>query len=134
MPNTKMKDMKFLVTNELVRLRIPRNIEGFVYLRYAILVCEKDISQVKNLTTGLYPAIAIKFNKLPSAIECNIRRAIDYGWKNSEEELLINLFGYSRSSGKKRPSTSHFISAIVDEIKLKNWTIIIVFSKSAINW
>ena len=108
-----------LVTNHLTRLGIPRNIRGYEYIKYAICICIEDFEQIHYTTKGLYPCVALKFGTTPSCIERSIRHAIETGWSRGEMEFIEEIFGYSVSSARGKPTNSAFIATIADEVRLQ---------------
>ena len=110
------KEIERLVTDELIQLSIPRNLAGFYYLRYAILIVIRDSQQLKNITSGLYPSIAIKYETTSTRVERAIRHAIESGYSKTSTEKLNKFFG---NSLLKKPTNSQFIATVSDEIRLK---------------
>jgi len=108
-----------IVTDELIRLGIPRNILGYEYLKYAIFICIEDQRQIHSVTKGLYPAIARKYDTLPSRVERAIRHAIEVGWSRADLEFIEQVFGYSVSEVRGKPTNSEFIASVSDDIRIK---------------
>lgn len=107
-----------IVANELVRLGIPRNILGYEYLKYAISVCIEDYRQIRNLTKGLYPSIALKYDSTGSRVERAIRHAIKVSLKRADVVAIDEFFGCSTSKDGRNPTNGEFIAAISDHIRL----------------
>ena len=47
-----------------------------------------------------------------------IRHAIEVAWSRGKVELLEEMFGYTISSGKGKPTNSEFIALIADKLRL----------------
>lgn len=79
----------------------------------------EDTGMLSSITKILYPTIAKKFSTTPSRVERAIRHAIEVAWSRGRMETLDNLFGYTISTGKGKPTNSEFIALIADRIRLK---------------
>lgn len=108
------------VTKYLENLGIPKNIAGYKYLRYAILLKYTKGDEMKRFNSQLYPAIACEFHTTSSRVERAIRHAIESSWKNGYLEKDDELFGHLFFLKEKKPSNSEFIESIVDHMKMKH--------------
>ena len=52
-------------------------------------------------------------------MERAIRHAIEVAWSRGKIELLEEMFGYTISAGKGKPTNSEFIALISDKILLE---------------
>ncbi|MDY2726271.1 MAG: sporulation initiation factor Spo0A C-terminal domain-containing protein, partial [Anaerostipes faecalis] len=66
----------------------------------------------------LYPSIAKKYKTTSSSVERAIRHAIEVAWNRGKVELLEEMFGYTISAGKGKPTNSEFIALIADKLRL----------------
>ena len=98
---------------------VPAHIKGYQYLREAIMMSVQDIEMLNSITKILYPTIAKKYQTTPSRVERAIRHAIEVAWSRGKVELLEEMFGYTISSGKGKPTNSEFIALIADKIRLE---------------
>lgn len=71
-----------------------------------------------SVTKILYPTIAKKHATTPSRVERAIRHAIEVAWNRGEMDTINDLFGYTVSTGKGKPTNSEFIALIADKIRL----------------
>jgi len=55
-----------------------------------------------------------------SRVERAIRHAIEVAWSRGKLDTLDELFGYTVSNGKGKPTNSEFIALIADTIRLEN--------------
>ena len=70
------------------------------------------------ITKEIYPQIASKYDTTPSRVERAIRHAIEVSWIRGDLALMEDLFGFSVSCDKAKPTNSEFLSTIADRIKL----------------
>ena len=106
------------VTNIIHDVGVPAHIKGYQYLREAIIMSVNDNEMLNSITKILYPSIAKKFQTTPSRVERAIRHAIEVAWNRGNPDILNDLFGYTISNGKGKPTNSEFIALISDNIRL----------------
>lgn len=106
------------VTQMLHEIGIPAHIKGYQYLRDAIIMSVGDKEMLSSVTKILYPTIAKKHQTMPSRVERAIRHAIEVAWSRGKMDTIHELFGYTVSTGKGKPTNSEFIALIVDKIRL----------------
>ena len=117
---TKSEDqLEALVTNVIHGVGVPAHIKGYQYLREAIMLVVNDIEVINQITKTLYPEIAQKFGTTPSRVERAIRHAIEVAWGRGEVDLMENIFGYTVSAAKGKPTNSEFIAMIADKLRLE---------------
>lgn len=112
-------NLEALVTNIIHGVGVPAHIKGYQYLREAIMMVVNDIEVINQITKSLYPQIAQKFGTTPSRVERAIRHAIEVAWGRGEVELMENIFGYTVSASKGKPTNSEFIAMIADKLRLE---------------
>jgi len=118
--DTKQMLMERKVTDMMLDMGVPVHLNGFRYLRKSILMCMDDMELVSSVTKLLYPEIAKKFRTTDQKVERAIRNAIEVSWERGNEETFEELFGYSLSTGKQRPTNSEYIAGIADVIMLES--------------
>lgn len=106
------------ITKMLHELGIPAHIKGYQYLRDAISLVVWDREMMEAVTKILYPEIAKKNYTSSSRVERAIRHAIEVAWGRGSLEVIDELFGYTISTGKGKPTNSEFIALIADKICL----------------
>lgn len=106
------------VTQMLHEIGIPAHIKGYQYLRDAIVISVEDQEMLTSVTKILYPAIAKKHQTTPSRVERAIRHAIEVAWSRGKMDTINELFGYTVSTGKGKPTNSEFVALIADKIRL----------------
>ncbi len=96
---------------------VPTNLKGYKYLRFAIILTYKGYAGT-SITQELYPMVAQKYNVTPAKVERSIRHAIEVGWNNGmgTDENITKMF----SVFKNKPTNSHFISAVANDMKLND--------------
>ena len=113
------ENLEALVTNIIHEVGVPAHIKGYQYLREAIMMVVNDIYVINQITKSLYPKIAFKFNTTPSRVERAIRHAMEVAWGRGQQEAVENIFGYTISAAKGKPTNSEFIAMIADKLRLE---------------
>ena len=113
------ENLEALVTNVIHEVGVPAHIKGYQYLREAIMMVIKDTEVINQITKQLYPNIAGKYSTTPSRVERAIRHAIEVAWGRGEQETVENIFGYTVSASKGKPTNSEFIAMIADKLRLE---------------
>ena len=106
------------ITKMLHELGIPAHIKGYQYLRDAISMVVREREMMEAVTKFLYPEIAKKNYTSSSRVDRAIRHAIEVAWGRGSLEVIDELFGYTISTGKGKPTNSEFIALIADKICL----------------
>ena len=119
--NTQIRedDLENRVTDMLHEIGIPAHIKGYHYLRDAIIMAVEDMDVLNAITKVLYPTVAKKCQTTSSRVERAIRHAIEVAWSRGKLDTLDELFGYTVSNGKGKPTNSEFIALIADTIQLE---------------
>lgn len=107
------------VTEMIHEVGVPAHIKGYQYLREAIIMSVNNMDMLNSITKILYPGIAKKYQTTPSRVERAIRHAIEVAWSRGKMDTLDELFGYTISNGKGKPTNSEFIALITDKIRLQ---------------
>ena len=118
---------------------VPAHIKGYQYLRdaiilgvnkadilnqvtkqlYAIILGVNKADILNQVTKQLYPEIANKYGTTSSRVERAIRHAIEVAWGRGNQNVVENIFGYTISADKGKPTNSEFIALIADRIRLE---------------
>lgn len=107
------------VTNVIHEIGVSAHIKGYQYLRDAIMMSVNDSEVLNSITKVLYPTIAKKHKTTPSRVERAIRHAIEVAWSRGKMDTIDELFGYTVSYGKGKPTNSEFVALIADKIRLE---------------
>lgn len=113
------RDLETDVTNMIHEIGVPAHIKGYQYLRDAIMMSVEDMEMLNSITKILYPTIAKNHQTTPSRVERAIRHAIEVAWSRGKMDTIDELFGYTVSNGKGKPTNSEFIALIADRIRLE---------------
>ncbi|MDE6025889.1 MAG: sporulation transcription factor Spo0A [Lachnospiraceae bacterium] len=108
------------VTEIIHEIGVPAHIKGYQYLRSSIIMAVKDMDVLNSITKQLYPSIAKEHGTTSSRVERAIRHAIEVAWGRGKTDTINELFGYTMSQGKLKPTNSEFIALIADKIRLDN--------------
>lgn len=114
-----LRNLETDVTNIIHEIGVPAHIKGYQYLRDAIILCVNDMEMLNSITKILYPTIAKRQQTTPSRVERAIRHAIEVAWSRGKMDTIDELFGYTVSTGKGKPTNSEFIALIADKIRLE---------------
>lgn len=113
------KNLESDVTNIIHEIGVPAHIKGYQYLRDAIMMSVNDNEMLNSITKLLYPSIAKRHKTTPSRVERAIRHAIEVAWSRGKMDTIDDLFGYTVSNGKGKPTNSEFVALIADKIRLE---------------
>lgn len=113
------ENLESRVTNMIHEIGIPAHIKGYHYLRDAIMMAVDDMDVLNAITKILYPTVAKKYKTTSSRVERAIRHAIEVAWSRGKLDTLDDLFGYTVSNGKGKPTNSEFIALVSDTIRLE---------------
>ena len=118
--NTKeSQNLEAMVTNIIHEVGVPAHIKGYQYLRDGIMMVVDDIEIINQITKQLYPDLAKKYKTTPSRVERAIRHAIEVAWGRGQIDTVNNIFVYTISSNKGKPTNSEFIAMIADKLRLE---------------
>ena len=111
-------DVTTRITAVLHEIGVPAHIKGYQYLREAIRLTVENGEYINSVTKLLYPAIAKTYKSTPARVERAIRHAIELAWDRGNLDTLQNIFGYTVSNIKGKPTNSEFIAMIADKLSL----------------
>ena len=120
MGTVKEFDLESEITNILHEMGVPAHIKGYLYLRESINMVYNDIELLGSITKVLYPDVAKKYKTTASRVERAIRHAIEVAWNRGNIEAISNIFGYTVSVSKSKPTNSEFIAMIADKLRLEH--------------
>jgi two-component system response regulator (stage 0 sporulation protein A) len=108
------------VTEIIREIGIPAHIKGYQYIREAIIMAINDMNMLNYITKLLYPTIAKKYKTTSSSVERAIRHAIEVAWGRGRLDVIEDMFGYTVSAGKGKPTNSEFIALIADKLRIEH--------------
>lgn len=113
------RNLEMEITEIIHDIGIPAHIKGYQYLRDSIIMSVVDGEVINSITKILYPTIAKRYQTTSSRVERAIRHAIEVAWNRGNTDTLNDMFGYTISNGKGKPTNSEFIALISDKIRLE---------------
>lgn len=111
-------DLDSEITEILHEVGVPAHIKGYLYLREAISMVYNNVDILGGITKVLYPDIAHRFGTTPSRVERAIRHAIEIAWVRGNVDTISDIFSYTISYNKSKPTNSEFIAMIADKLRL----------------
>lgn len=117
--NYELNSIENDVTEIIRDIGIPAHIKGYQYIREGIIMSINDMNMLNYITKLLYPSIAKKYKTTSSSVERAIRHAIEVAWGRGKIEVIEDLFGYTVSAGKGKPTNSEFIALIADKLRIQ---------------
>ena len=114
------ENLEVVVTEIIHQLGVPAHIKGYMYLRTAILETYLNVDFLGQITKVLYPEIARKYETTASRVERAIRHAIEVAWNRGNIDAIDDIFGYTISASKAKPTNSEFIAMISDKLRLEH--------------
>ena len=108
------------ITEILHEVGVPAHIKGYMYLREAILLVIENVDFIGSITKTLYPEIALRFSTTASRVERAIRHAIEIAWVRGNVDAISDIFSYTISYNKSKPTNSEFIAMIADKLRLEH--------------
>lgn len=112
-------DIDLEITRILHEIGVPAHIRGHLYLRESINIVFNDVNVLNGITKVLYPTVATKFKTTASRVERAIRHAIEVAWVRGNIDAITDIFSYTISYHKSKPTNSEFIAMIADKLRLK---------------
>ena len=104
------------VTNVLRTLGVPTKLNGYSYMREAVLILAQDPEQ--TVTKELYPAVAARCGCASTNVERSIRSAIESTWKKRDERVWRQYFPPAGDGVCRRPTNAEFLTRIADSLAL----------------
>lgn len=93
---------------------------GYNLLKYAVLYMWENPKKYGQITKELYPAVSAKFDTIPQRAERTIRHAIEVGYLRGNFDTYHEIFGYTISDRKGKPTNSEFITTVADYLRMCN--------------
>lgn len=111
-------DLDTEITTTLHEIGVPAHIRGYLYIRESIKRVYYNIDILGSITKVLYPEVARKYNTTASRVERAIRHAIEVAWIRGNVDAISDIFSYTISYHKSKPTNSEFIAMIADRLRL----------------
>lgn len=110
-----------VVSSYLKELSISPALSGYGYLMLAVeIVADLGRSRKILLTRDIYPEIARAYDTSPRCVERAIRHAISVGCERANSKKFFEIFSFSCSPEKSKPTNAEFIFVLADYIVCQN--------------
>lgn len=110
------KDPEYLIRQVLLDLGAPDHLVGHPYVVEAVLMCLEDRSYINNITFGLYPQLAAKFDTTASRAERAIRHLVEVTWSRGDMDVLCGYFGNTVSADRGKPTNGEFLARLTNVV------------------
>ena len=101
----------------LLELGAPDHLLGHQYVVEGILMVANDRTYINNITFGLYPQLAVRFDTTATRVERAIRHLVEVTWMRGDMEVLEKYFGNTVSLDKGKPTNGEFIARLANVVK-----------------
>ena len=101
----------------LLEMGAPDHLLGHAYVIEGILLAAQDRTYINNITFGLYPQLAARFDTTASRVERAIRHLVEVTWDRGDMDVLAKYFGSTVSPEKGKPTNGEFIARLANVIK-----------------
>ncbi len=112
-------DPETLLRQILLELGAPDHLLGHPYVIQGVLLVIHDQMYINNITFGLYPQLAARFNTTASRVERAIRHLVEVTWNRGDMEVLCRYFGNTVSPEKGKPTNGEFIARLANLVRQK---------------
>ena len=106
----------------LLELGAPDHLLGHDYVVEGILMVANDRTYINNITFGLYPQLAARFDTTASRVERAIRHLVEVTWMRGDIDVLAKYFGNTVSMDKGKPTNGEFIARLANVIRKERKT------------
>ena len=107
-------DPEDMIREILVQLGAPEHLLGHPYVVQAVLLVIHDRMYINNITFGLYPQLAARFNTTAARVERAIRHLIEVTWSRGDMEVLNFYFGNTVNPEKGKPTNGEFVARLAN--------------------
>ncbi|MPM91970.1 Stage 0 sporulation protein A [bioreactor metagenome] len=95
-----------------------KDLKGYNFTKEAILMLLGDMHLRNEITKGVYPAIAQKFDTTPQRVASAIRKVIGNSWNIKRDNFVHTIYGKKASHRIERPTNLEFITTIAERLHL----------------
>lgn len=106
------------IRKTLDQIGVKHSLKGYRYIISAIEKGLDDRNKLNYITKVLYVEIARENDSTPSRVERAIRHAIEVAWCRGNARVINNIFGYTVSTEKCKPTNSEFIALVTDFVAM----------------
>lgn len=112
------KQTNIALRKTLDQIGASHSLKGYTYTIRAIEKCLDDRDVLRCVMKEIYAKIAEENGTTASKVERNIRNLIEVTWINGNVNAINEIFGYTVSTKKGKPTNSEFIAVITDFVSL----------------
>jgi len=112
-------DPETILRQILLELGAPDHLLGHPYVIQGVLLVIHDQMYINNITFGLYPQLAARFDTTAARVERAIRHLVEVTWSRGDLEVLSRYFGNTVSAEKGKPTNGEFIARLANVVKLR---------------
>ena len=112
------KQTNIALRKTLDQIGASHSLKGYTYTIRAIEKCLDDRDALRCVMKEIYEKIAEENGTTASKVERNIRNLIEVTWINGNVNAINEIFGYTVSTKKGKPTNSEFIAVITDFVSL----------------
>ena len=112
-------DPETIIRQILLELGAPDHLLGHPYVIQAVLLVIHDQMYINNITFGLYPQLAARFDTTAARVERAIRHLVEVTWSRGDMDVLARYFGNTVSPEKGKPTNGEFIARLSNIVKLR---------------
>ena len=76
-----------------------------------------DQMYINNITFGLYPQLAARFDTTAARVERAMRHLVEVTWSRGDMDVLNRYFGNTVSADKGKPTNGEFIARLANIVK-----------------
>ncbi len=110
-----------VVSSYLKELGISPALSGYGYLMLAVQIVADLGKRCRILMTrDIYPEIAKAYDTSPSCVERGIRHAISVSYERANSKKFFEIFSFTCSPEKQKPTNAEFIFGLADYIVCQN--------------
>ena len=112
------KQTNIALRKTLDQIGASHSLKGYTYTIRAIEKCLDDRDALRCVMKEIYAKIAEENETTVSKVERNIWNLIEVTWINGNVNAINEIFGYTVSPKKGKPTNSEFIAVITDFVSL----------------
>ena len=112
-------DPETIIRQILLELGAPDHLLGHPYVIQAVMLVIHDQMYINNITFGLYPQLAARFDTTASRVERAIRHLVEVTWSRGDMDVLVRYFGNTVSPEKGKPTNGEFVARLANIVKLR---------------
>ena len=113
------RNAEAVVRQILLELGTPDRLTGHPMLVQAIMLCVEEPKYINNITKGLYPCLAEKFDVNVAGVERAIRNAVELTFDRCDPDVICKYFGNTVNADKGKATNSEFLARLSNVAKMQ---------------